>query len=130
MAGADPVADAEGQCLPMARDGGDRADHDALVVGSEPAVILYAPGIRRLRQPLQEDLEVGREASVGATGEPPHHATWLGSVDSGAGSVSLTSAIDTDGMSRMKPRNSRKKKPKLPMVRVLSTRAGTKMPQV
>ena len=42
----------------------------------------------------------------------------------GGDSVSLTSTIDIEGMSLMKPRKSRKKKPKLPMVIAESTRAG------
>src|SRR5262245_432007 len=108
----------------MARDGGDGTEHGAVVFGPDPAIRLDIPAVRRRRQPLQEDLEILREIAGWVPGKPAHHAAFPGRVAIGAGSVSLTSAIDTDGMSRMKPRNSRKKKPKLPMVRVLSTMAG------
>src|SRR5690242_17639483 len=48
----------------------------------------------------------------------------------GGGNVSFTSAIDMDGMSLMNARNSRKKKPKAPMVIDESMTMGRKMPHV
>jgi hypothetical protein len=68
-----------------------------------------------------------------AKGAAPSQSTNVSSAgDSGGGTgrVSFTSTIDIDGITRMKPRKSRKKNPKLPMVSVLSTSAGTKIPQV
>ena len=44
---------------------------------------------------------------------------------SAAGSVSFTSTIESDGMTRMKPRKSRKKNAKLPMTIIESVAEGT-----
>jgi hypothetical protein len=78
------------------------------------------PGVRRGREALEEALERGARP-----GRPAHHAARSVAIVVGTGSVSFTSAMETDGISRMKPRKSRKKKPKLPMVSVVSTMAGT-----